>query len=203
MAGMGIRPAQGTLASDERIADALARVGYQFVALDRERNTIRFTKPGVQINLGSVGKGFALDRCAAKLVEGGMKNFLFHGGQSSILARGGNVIEAAGEKGVAVAQDSALPEESSMGPAQVRLVSDTWTVGVPHPSRAKKRVAEIRLRDRALGRRARSFNRSGTKASCTGTLWILAADSRPAVCYRRQWWLHRRRRPMHCQPRFT
>ena len=88
-------PGAGPVPSEEQIAEALSRVGFQFVQLDDQRNTIRFSKPGVQLNLGSIGKGYALDRCAAKLIDGGMRHFLLHGGQSSILAHGSQMGQAA------------------------------------------------------------------------------------------------------------
>ncbi len=62
-------PGAGRVASEEQIAEALSRVGFQFVELDSRRNTIRFSRPGMQLNLGSIGKGYALDRCAAKLIR--------------------------------------------------------------------------------------------------------------------------------------
>jgi thiamine biosynthesis lipoprotein len=46
----------------------------------------------MKLNFGSLGKGYALDRCAARLIEGGMTNFLLHGGQSSILVQGGKPV---------------------------------------------------------------------------------------------------------------
>ena len=45
-------------------------------------------QPGVQLNLGSIGKGFAVDRCGEKLLEAGIDDFLVQGGNSSVLAHG-------------------------------------------------------------------------------------------------------------------
>ena len=72
----------------EEIDATLGKVGSQFLALDADRSTIRFGRPGMEINLGSVGKGYALDRCAALLRDAGVEAFMVHGGQSSIFARG-------------------------------------------------------------------------------------------------------------------
>ena len=119
----GFAKRRGTLPGKKELAEALADVGSRFVKLDEANGTIRFARPGVRLNLGGIGKGFALDRAAALLAEAGVGDFLFHGGNSSVLARGsrGDAAEAGG-----------------------------WSVGLVHPLRPKKRLAEIRLADRAL-----------------------------------------------------
>ncbi len=115
---------QGRMPGDEEIAEALARVGSEDLVLDAERQTVRFGRMGMEINLGGIGKGYALDRAAALLEERGVKDFLFHGGQSSLLARG--------------ARSKA---EGSAG----------WTIGLGHPLRPGTRLAEIDLVNRACG----------------------------------------------------
>jgi thiamine biosynthesis lipoprotein len=128
----------GAVPAEEEISLALSRVGFQFVQLDAEQDTIRFTRPGVQLNLGSMGKGYALDRCAAKLIEGGMKHFRLHAGKSSILAHGSEKGEAA----LNLRAASPLP---------------FWTIGIPHPRRPKQRIGEIRLRNRAMATSSSQF----------------------------------------------
>lgn len=59
------------------------RIGMKHVILDPARQTVFFAQPGVELNLGSIGKGFALD-CAASVA--GIADGLLHGGHSSILA---------------------------------------------------------------------------------------------------------------------
>jgi thiamine biosynthesis lipoprotein len=78
----------GRLPEEGQLAEALARVGSRFVELDAHRRTVRFQRPGVQINLGSVGKGRAVDACIERLRGLGMTDVLVHGGQSSIRASG-------------------------------------------------------------------------------------------------------------------
>src|SRR5262249_48597115 len=78
----------GPIPDAELLAQARDCVGSRLVELDRERHTVRFTRPGMEINLGSIGKGYALDRCAELLAAAGIGDFLLHGGQSSVLARG-------------------------------------------------------------------------------------------------------------------
>ena len=78
----------GRFPAAEDVTEALQRVGSQNLELDREQRTIRFARPGMELNLGSVGKGYALDRCAEVLEAAGVSDFLIHGGQSSVLVRG-------------------------------------------------------------------------------------------------------------------
>ncbi len=80
---------QGRMPASFEHANARERSGWANVALDAERQTVAFRKAGVEINLGSIGKGFALD-CAliAGCAMGSTSNILLHGGHSSLLARG-------------------------------------------------------------------------------------------------------------------
>ncbi|MFM7070262.1 MAG: FAD:protein FMN transferase [Planctomycetota bacterium] len=115
----------GRLPSEEELAAARERVGHQHLVLDAERQTVAFRRAGVEINLGAIGKGYALDRCADSLTREGIDNFLIHGGTSSILGRGSRAGLMEGES--------------------------SWLVAVRHPLRPEQRLAEVRLRDRALG----------------------------------------------------
>ncbi len=72
----------------DSISAVLDHVGSRYLELDPLQQTIRFEQPGVEINLGSIGKGYALDRCAETIVAAGVDDFLLHGGNSSVLARG-------------------------------------------------------------------------------------------------------------------
>jgi len=125
----GFAQRAGTVPSEEELAGAIQSVGSHLVELDRARHTARFRQPGVELNLGAIGKGYALDRAAEVLAAAGVNDFLLHGGQSSVLARGSRV-----------ATRPASPEADPFG----------WVVGVGHPVRRGKRLAELRLRDRAL-----------------------------------------------------
>ncbi len=80
---------QGRVPSDAELAAAMACVGMDKVVLDEPRTSVRFTHPGVEINLGSIGKGYALDRVGAYLRDKyQIENVLLHGGTSSVLAIG-------------------------------------------------------------------------------------------------------------------
>jgi thiamine biosynthesis lipoprotein len=72
----------------ERLA-ALAACGSCHVELDDVRQTVRFKLPGVEYNLGGIGKGFAIDRALDRIRrEFGVRAVLMQGGQSSIKAFG-------------------------------------------------------------------------------------------------------------------
>lgn len=56
--------------------------GYRDVRLDPAGRTIRFARPGLALDLGGIGKGFALDRAAAVLERAGVRRAAFDfGGQ--------------------------------------------------------------------------------------------------------------------------
>lgn len=64
------------------------QTGMQQVEFDAETAAVRFPTVGMELNLGSIGKGYALDRAAEQLTQQGVSEFLLHGGKSSLLARG-------------------------------------------------------------------------------------------------------------------
>jgi FAD:protein FMN transferase len=112
----------------ERV-EVLKRVGMKHVRLDGDKSTVRYAKPGMEINLGSIGKGYALDRVADMLRNRwNVSSALVHGGHSSVYALGS-------EPGA----------------------SGGWSVGIRHPCDSEKRLAVIRLRDQALGTSAATF----------------------------------------------
>lgn len=113
---------QGRVPAAHDLAAAMQRVGSDKLLLDDGQQTVRFATEGMELNLGSIGKGYALDRAGELLHTAGVDDFLIHGGQSSVLARGGRESREAG-----------------------------WSIGVRHPLFPDRRLAEVRLRDQALG----------------------------------------------------
>jgi thiamine biosynthesis lipoprotein len=70
------------------IREARASSGFHLVGLCKSDQAVRFRRPGMRLDFGAIGKGFALDRAAALLREAGVESALLHGGTSSVLAIG-------------------------------------------------------------------------------------------------------------------
>jgi thiamine biosynthesis lipoprotein len=67
---------------------ARARTGMRLLAFDDERRAVRFLASGVEVDLGAVGKGYAVDAAITDLKEAGIASALLHGGTSSVHAIG-------------------------------------------------------------------------------------------------------------------
>lgn len=85
----GFLKREGRLPSMEEIASARACVGMDAVELGAAPPTVRFARPGLELNLGSIGKGYALGRAAAVLRERGVTQALLSAAGSSVVALGG------------------------------------------------------------------------------------------------------------------
>lgn len=84
----GFMTNEGKMPAPEAVAEARARVGMDLVQLDDTRRTVRFARPGVMLDLGAIGKGYAVERGAELLREAGVTSGLFHGGTSTVCALG-------------------------------------------------------------------------------------------------------------------
>lgn len=102
------------------VEETRLRVGLEHVKFHDEDRSVQFSKPGVELNLNSIGKGYALDRAGDVLTEGGVENWLFHGGHSSLLARGTH-----GDL-------------------------EGWPVGIRNPLFPEQRLGTVLLRDRGM-----------------------------------------------------
>lgn len=79
---------EGAVPDRQTLARARSAVGRDRVMLDARRSTVSFARPGVAIDLGSAGKGYAIDRAMGVLAEYDVSRALLHGGTSSIHALG-------------------------------------------------------------------------------------------------------------------
>lgn len=79
---------EGRLPGAPEIIAVQERIGYQHVQLDAERRTIRFDAPGVELDLGGIAKGYAVDRAADIMRNDGVAAALISSGGSSIYALG-------------------------------------------------------------------------------------------------------------------
>jgi len=76
----------GVKPTEEEIEAALPGFDYRHIRLEREGRTIQFARAGVQIDLGGIAKGHAVDNCVALLQERGVKEALVvAGGDSRVL----------------------------------------------------------------------------------------------------------------------
>jgi FAD:protein FMN transferase len=111
----------GCVPAAEALAEARSHVGSRHVRLDAGTRAVRFDHPGVAIDLGGVGKGYAVDRAADVLRAHGIVTALVAGSTSSLFGLG------------------APPEEPRGWRADIRDAESPGT-----------RIAEVFLRDTAL-----------------------------------------------------
>jgi thiamine biosynthesis lipoprotein len=133
---------QGRVPADEELATALEKIRSKHISLDADRRSVRYDRPGVEINLASIGKGYSLDRVGELLRrEFGVTAGLINGGNSSVLALGS-------------------PPNDPRG----------WPVGLRHPAEPERRLAVVRLRDRAMGVSASTYQNFGYNGRKIGHL---------------------------------
>jgi thiamine biosynthesis lipoprotein len=70
------------------VARARAVVGWGRLELDEGARTVRLPQAGMELDLGGIGKGAALDAAGALLQETGVRAALLHGGTSSVHSLG-------------------------------------------------------------------------------------------------------------------
>ena len=105
---------------------ARAQSGADQIVLDADERRVAYRRAGVEINLGSIGKGYAIDRAVALAVEEfGVTSVLVQGGRSSLKAVG--------------------------GPAGAGLGEPGWRVAIGDPYDSSRTVATVDLKNRALG----------------------------------------------------
>jgi thiamine biosynthesis lipoprotein len=84
----GFRRGEGRVPSEEEIRAALENVGMYRILFDDEDHLIRFTAPQLSLNLGAIGKGYAVDAAVETLRFYHVSRAVVHGGQSTIYALG-------------------------------------------------------------------------------------------------------------------
>lgn len=125
----GFYKREGRVPTPRERADAMAKAGMRHVILHAEQRSVKFRVPGLELNFGAVGKGYALDRAADLLREKwGIGSALLHGGGSSILAVG-------------------HPPGDPRG----------WPINLTHPWEEGRSLGTVYLRDRGLGTSAATF----------------------------------------------
>jgi FAD:protein FMN transferase len=120
MKAWGFFRGEGRMPNEAELAQARNRVGYQHVILNQKDGTIFFDIAGVEIDLGGIAKGYAVDRAVAELKR--------HGVTSALLSAGGSTIYALG----------APPGKPA------------WEIEVQDPVERNKIATRVRLKDQAL-----------------------------------------------------
>lgn len=78
----------GAVPADDEIQTARAQCGWPQLQLNPAKSTVQLATEGAMLDLGSVGKGYALEQAGALLLENEFEHFLIHGGTSTVCARG-------------------------------------------------------------------------------------------------------------------
>ncbi len=132
----GFYEGTGKIPSAEELAEAVERVGYAHLSLDAEELSVAFDTSGVEIHLGAIGKGYAVDRAIEVLREAGVPAGMVHGGHSSVRAYG------------------SLPGGSG------------WQINLPHPLEPERSMARLLLQNHAISTSASTeqyFERHGRR----------------------------------------
>lgn len=72
--------ADGQVPAPDAIAEALDRVGYQHLKVDLRNNTAELLRPGMQLDLGAIAKGYIGDQAISVLREHGVPRAMFEAG---------------------------------------------------------------------------------------------------------------------------
>jgi FAD:protein FMN transferase len=117
----GFYKGEGSLPRAADVTDALTRVGHRHVRLDAAARTIHFDRPGVELDPGGIGKGYAVDRMVDVLKRSGVHIALVSASGSSIYGMGAPPTEPAG-----------------------------WRITIRAPDDPHKTAAEVVLKDMSL-----------------------------------------------------
>jgi thiamine biosynthesis lipoprotein len=129
---------EGRMPSSGELADARRHVGASHVTLNATANSIQFDAPGVELDLGGIAKGYAVDRVVGVLRRGGIS--------AALISAGGSTIYALGSQ-----------------PGQ-----EGWDVTIRDPVDPRKTARTIQLKDRALsvaGSSEKAFEFEGVRYS--------------------------------------
>jgi thiamine biosynthesis lipoprotein len=84
----GFMGGDGRFPTPAEVAEARTKVGMGLVQLNPADFTVQFAREGVMLDLGAIGKGYAVEQAAEVLREAGVTSALIHGGTSTVQALG-------------------------------------------------------------------------------------------------------------------
>ncbi len=90
----------GRIPRPDQLQTLIKQIGLDGLSLDRSNRTIRFNKPGLQLDLGGIAKGWALDEARMVLEESGIERALLHGGTSTAVTIGSDAEDVPWKIGV-------------------------------------------------------------------------------------------------------
>jgi FAD:protein FMN transferase len=110
----------GRIPPKTELARTLKRIGYRQVHLHAAKRTVAFDRPEIELDLGAIGKGYAVDRVVDMLRAAGIARALVSSGASSIYALG------------------APPRRQG------------WQISICHPLHRQKQVRSLRLKNLSI-----------------------------------------------------
>lgn len=84
----GFMGGSGRLPGADDLATSRARVGMRLVHLDPGTLSVKFERDGMMLDLGAIGKGYAIERAVELLREAGVTSAFIHGGTSTLYGLG-------------------------------------------------------------------------------------------------------------------
>lgn len=88
MKAWGFFRGSGRVPADHELEEIRRRIGFRYVRLNEKARTIRFAVEGLEIDLGGIGKGYAVDRAVEILKSYGIERAMVASGTSSFYALG-------------------------------------------------------------------------------------------------------------------
>ena len=74
------QPGQERVPTDKELKEHLKLVNYRDIVLDEKNQTVFLRRKGMQLGLGGIAKGYALEKAANLLRERGVQNYMIFGG---------------------------------------------------------------------------------------------------------------------------
>lgn len=117
----GFYKGTGHLPHKAEVDAVRAKIGYRHIILDAKNRTVRFDRPGVEIDPGGIGKGYAVDRMVDILKKNGITIGYVAGSGSSVYGIGAPPAEPRG-----------------------------WSVSIRDPHDSRKIVTTVYLKDESM-----------------------------------------------------
>lgn len=83
----GFKDKQPHVPTPAELARVREVVGYQLITIDGDAGTVAFARPGVEIDLGGIAKGFGVELAAASLRRRGLSGVIDAGGNQYFVGR--------------------------------------------------------------------------------------------------------------------